>query len=132
MRVPSYVEVRWHRRSGGQDLIGTDISADGMFLRTEEMVVPGTLLDLRLQLPDGELAIFATVRFVGLTQAGQGIGVEFYTLSWDKRRIWLGFYRSLLEADAGAGTGRVPLPIVGVDEGDDDLVALPASEPHGS
>ena len=99
-RVPSFIEVKWHRRDGGVECIGTDINADGMFLKTGETIEPGTLMELRLKLPDRELAVFATAVFVGRTRAGAGIGVEFYMMSSHTRLSWLAHYHTLLDGDS--------------------------------
>jgi len=99
-RVSSYIDVRWHRRDGGVDCKGTDINADGMFLQTSEDVEPGTLMELRIQLPDRQLAVFATAIFVGRTAAGRGIGVEFYMMSSHTRLSWLSHYHWLLDGES--------------------------------
>jgi hypothetical protein len=99
-RVASYIDVKWHRKGGDVDAKGTDINADGMFLQTSEDVEPGTLMELRIQLPDRELAVFATAVFVGRTSAGRGIGLEFYMMSSHTRLAWLTHYHMLLDLEA--------------------------------
>jgi hypothetical protein len=96
-RIASYIDVKWHRRDGDVQAKGTDVNADGMFLCTAETVDPGTLMELRISLPDRELAVFATAVFVGKTVAGQGIGVEFYMMSSHTRLSWLTHYHLLLD-----------------------------------
>ena len=99
-RVATYIDVRWCRKSGDVSGKGTDINADGMFLQTDEDVAPGTLMELRLQLPDRELAVFATAVFVGRTAAGRGIGLEFYMMSSHTRLSWLTYYHILLDVES--------------------------------
>jgi hypothetical protein len=108
-RIPTYIDVRWCRKDDELLAKATDINADGMFLQTNEPVLRGTLLELRLQLPDRELPVFATAVFVGQTAAGVGVGLEFYMMSSQTRLAWLSFYQMVLEhhekAEKGVGAG---------------------------
>jgi hypothetical protein len=106
-RVATYIDVRWCRKTGDVAGKGTDINADGMFLQTDVEVEPGTLMELRLQLPDRELAVFATAVFVGRTAAGRGIGLEFYMMSSHTRLSWLTYYHILLDVENEALAERI-------------------------
>jgi PilZ domain-containing protein len=99
-RIATYIDVKWCRKGGDVEAKGTDINADGMFMETSEDVEPGTLMELRIQLPDRQLAVFATAIFVGRTAAGRGIGLEFYMMSSHTRLAWLTHYHLLLDHDA--------------------------------
>jgi hypothetical protein len=105
-RLSAYITVTWQRRDGAGefsvDAQATDLNADGLFLQTSEIVERGARLQLRLHLPDHQLALLGTAVFVGNTASGQGIGVEFYMMSSHTRLSWLRYYHGLLDADLGA------------------------------
>ena len=98
-RVSTALMVVWHRRGGDVDAVATDINADGLFICTDEVIDPGALMELRLQLPTGTLQVLATARFVGRTQVGNGIGVELFMLPNHARRRWLAYYRGIVAAE---------------------------------
>jgi hypothetical protein len=112
-RVSTYIAVKWCRK--GSEVLGraTDLNADGMFFETSETVAPGALMELRLSLPDRELAVFATAVFVGVTASGRGIGVELYMMSSLNRLAWLAYYQALEGAEMCSGerpqTGARPV-----------------------
>ena len=102
-RVATYIDVKWCRKGG--DVLGraTDLNADGMFFETGEDVATGTLMELRLQLPDRVLAVFATAVFVGVTASGRGVGLELYMMSSPTRLAWLAYYQTLKGAELCSG-----------------------------
>lgn len=60
----------------GEDLVATDLSADGAFVRTPRAVLPGTRLRLALEIPTDPRAVELMARVVRATPAGVGIRFE--------------------------------------------------------
>lgn len=96
-RIRAELPVIWVRRDRRDELRTADISLEGMFLRTDELIDPGFLVHLEVTLPgENPLIVFAVTRFCGRTMAGAGMGVQFYVLSDHDRRRWQAHYRTLL------------------------------------
>ncbi len=89
------MSVTWNRAGRTIPCTAVDVNAHGMFLRTEELVEPESLMHLRVQLPDRVLEMFVTARFVGKTVSGQGIGVEIFLIDDVSQAHWLAFYEGL-------------------------------------
>ena len=97
-RINAALPVVWVRRDRRDEIRTTDISYEGMFLLSDELLEPNQLMQLEVQLPDGKpLLVFAATRFCGRSMAGSGMGVQIYVISDSDRRRWLTFYRSLLK-----------------------------------
>jgi hypothetical protein len=94
-RVPNVVPVRWIRRPAAIDMSTADINLHGMFIRTWEKPLHGSLMQLELELPTGKIAAFVHVRFVGDTVSGHGIGVEIFLIDAAHRRAWSDHYRAM-------------------------------------
>jgi hypothetical protein len=112
-RLSSYIDVTVCRKTGDVPARGTYLNADGMFLETSVRIERGAKLELRIQLPDRELALFATAVSVMRTASRVGLGLEFYMMSSSTRLAWLSYYQSLLvrEAeDAPASDAPAPAP----------------------
>lgn len=94
-RLPVELSVIWNR--GGRDLQCTaaDINAHGLFVRTDQIVEPESLMHLRVQLPDRVVEMFVTARFVGKTASGEGIGVEIFLIDDVSQVNWMAFYERL-------------------------------------
>ncbi len=100
-RVAAMLPVTWIRAGRRAGCFTGDISAEGMFLRTEAEVEPGSLMHVEVRVPGGELlTMFVRVRFVGRTESGRGIGVQIYVISEDDQRAWTRCYRRKLAAHA--------------------------------
>lgn len=84
--------MAWSR--GGRELecAAVDINAHGMFLRTDQIVEPESLMHLRVRLPDRVVEMFVTARFVGSTVSGRGIGVEIFLIDDVSQCHWMTFY----------------------------------------
>lgn len=77
----------------GENVVATDLSADGAFLRTPRTVLPGTRLRLSLEIPTDERPVALAARVVRSTPAG--LGVRFEEVSARDRsrlRSHAGFY----------------------------------------
>ena len=98
-RVPCNLPVAWIRQGKPQNVVAADASAHGMFLRTEESTLPGSLMQLEVAVPDGmpPLLMFVFARFIGNTSAGRGVGTEIYVISDRDRRRWSRYYRICLD-----------------------------------
>jgi hypothetical protein len=80
------------------DATVTDVNATGLFVRTVRPGDLGRVVTMRVQLSDGPMDVYGLVRFVGMTVAGRGMGVELLVMAAPKRRRWLRNYQSLLPA----------------------------------
>jgi hypothetical protein len=107
-RLSAYIDVTVCRKTGDVPARGTYLNADGMFLETSVRVERGSKLELRLLLPDRELAVFATAVSVLRTPARVGLGLEFFMMSSSTRLAWLAYYQTLLARDAEAAPAVVP------------------------
>ncbi len=97
-RIACSLAVRWCRRGEPVELQATDISLHGMFLRTRETPMPGSLLQVIAHLPAGDVRMFLCARFVGSTVSGHGIGAEIFLMEEKDRQLWAAHYRTLLAA----------------------------------
>jgi hypothetical protein len=110
-RLSSYIDVTVCRKTGDVPARGTYLNADGMFLETSVRIERGAKVELRLRLPDRELAVFATAVSVLRTASRMGFGLEFYMMSSSTRLAWLAYYQSLLAREAeAAATSDAPAP----------------------
>ena len=115
-RLSAYIDVTVCKKTGDVPARGTYLNADGLFLETSVRVERGAKLELRLQLPDRDLAVFATAVSVLRTPQRAGLGLEFFMMSSSTRLAWLAYYQSLLarEAEAAAAPaapGDAPAPV---------------------
>ena len=101
-RIHVDIPVVWTRAGRAVPCMARDLNMHGLFLCTDEIVEPGSLMHLRVALPDRTIDLFATARFVGRTLAGNGIGVEIFIIDDASRAFWMSYYQSLLAADAKA------------------------------
>jgi uncharacterized protein (TIGR02266 family) len=101
-RVPFSVKVTNHVSGSFSYYQATNISIGGMFLKADEPLPVGAVLDLRFSLPDSDnrerdLQIQAQViRVQAPSPDGQfpsGMGVKFLTLPRDARKIVRSFVR---------------------------------------
>jgi hypothetical protein len=91
--------------------VGRDINLHGLFLCTDEIVEPGSLMRLSVTLPERTIELFVTARFVGRSLSGQGIGVEIFAIDGESQAHWTSFYRGLAHThriDTGAAAETVP------------------------
>jgi len=95
-RLPVQLPVRWVRRDGDLDLEASDIGLHGMFVSTDLVTTPGSLLQLVVTLPSRAVRMFVTVRFVGATTGGRGIGAEIFLMDELDLRVWREHYRAQL------------------------------------
>ena len=94
-RLPVELHVTWNRAGRDLPCSAVDINAHGLFVRTDEIVEPESLMHLRVQLPDRVLEMFVTARFVGKTVSGHGIGVEIFLIDDVSQCHWVAFYERL-------------------------------------
>jgi hypothetical protein len=101
-RVNVSLNVSWNRAGREIECTALDINAHGMFISTEQIVEHESLMHINLKLPDRELPMFVTARYVGRTNKGQGIGVEIFLIDDISRSHWLAFYEAQLAASMAA------------------------------
>lgn len=96
-RVAASLPVTWVRRGKRIGAFTGDVGADGLFIRTDEEIDPGFLMQLEVA-PPGEapIVMFVSARFVGRTDLGKGIGVQIYVISDQDRKRWGRYYRAQL------------------------------------
>jgi hypothetical protein len=94
-RLPVELTVTWNRAGRDYPCSAADVNAHGLFVRTDHIVEPGSLMHLRVQLPDRVLEMFVTARFIGKTMSGHGIGVEIFLIDEVSQCHWLAFYEQL-------------------------------------
>ncbi len=102
-RVPTNLAVRWVRRDSTDELSAVDINMHGLFVLTAEQLAIGSLLQLKVELPEGAVTMFATVRFVGQTASGTGAGLEIFLMEQRERAQWRAHYTSLSRARQAVG-----------------------------
>jgi len=92
----------------------TDMSAMGIFVRTNNPEAPGTMLNLRFTLPGDEdpLELEGKVMWVNSFRPGDfsnihpGMGVRFVDMDQDQRRAMRRLVRTIAYLDEGEGPGR--------------------------
>jgi len=99
-RVAVELPVTWRRGGHEVQCTALDVNAHGMFISTDEIVEHGALMRISVFLPDGELDLFVTARYVGRTMRGQGIGCELFLVDDEGRNRWSAYYRGELERAA--------------------------------
>lgn len=92
--------MTWRRGGHEVQCTALDVNAHGMFISTDEIVEHGALMRISVFLPDGELDLFVTARYVGRTMRGQGIGCELFLVDDEGRNRWSAYYRGELERAA--------------------------------
>ena len=75
-RLSTYIDVKLCRKTGDVPARGTYLNADGMFLETNVPVERGAKVELRLALPDRELAVFGEDAQLRLVQPGGDVPVD--------------------------------------------------------
>ncbi|MCU1278510.1 MAG: PilZ domain [bacterium] len=99
-RLPLELSVTWNRAGREIPCTAVDVSAHGLFLRTDEIVEPESLMHLRVRLPRHVVEMFVTARFVGPTVRGRGIGVEMFLIDDVSNCRWVSFYEHLCAEQA--------------------------------
>ena len=99
-RLPVELTVTWTRAGRAIACSAVDVSAHGLFVRTEEIVERDTLMHLRVELPARVVEMFVTARFVGQSERGQGIGAEIFLIDDVSNRHWLAHYDALCSAES--------------------------------
>jgi hypothetical protein len=99
-RLPVELKITWNRAGREIECIVVDVNAHGLFVRTDEIVEPESLMHLRVHLPERALEMFVTARFVGKTVSGHGIGVEIFLIDEISQCHWLAYYERLLADQA--------------------------------
>jgi PilZ domain len=95
-RVNVELSVVWHRAGRRLDCRVLDINAHGMFISTDQIIEHESLMHVCIKLPEHELPMFVTARYVGRTVKGHGIGVEIFLIDDVSRSRWLAFYEQQL------------------------------------
>jgi len=133
-RFEVILPVELKDRGRVQDLVTSDASRHGVYLRTDSPRPVRQLLQLKFQLPDGAaLEVMGMVaRSVPPAEAGDqgpGMGVDFFAMSKGARDVWENFVRELtraakaIEAQAKIEAERPPV---------DEEAAVQIPEPEGS
>ena len=99
-RLVVELSVTWNRAGREISCTAVDVNAHGLFLRTDEIVEPESLMHLKIDLPERVLEMFVTARFVGRTVRGQGIGVEIFLIDDVSNCHWLAHYEALCAEQA--------------------------------
>ena len=107
-RIQVDIPVVWTRAGRGLSCVARDLNMHGLFLCTDELIEPGSLMHLRVALPERTIDLFATARFVGRTLAGNGIGAEIFIIDDNSRAFWISYYQSLLSSDGGVSIPERP------------------------
>lgn len=97
-RVNVELRVVWNRAGRRLECSALDINAHGMFISTDQIVEHESLMHVSVQLPDHDLPMFVTARYIGRTAKGHGIGVEIFLIDDVSRSRWLHYYEQQLAA----------------------------------
>jgi hypothetical protein len=84
--------VVWNRAGRAVSCVARDFNLHGLFVATDEIIEPSSLMHLRVALPERTIEMFVTARFIGRTQNGHGIGVEIFIIDDDSRTAWVKHY----------------------------------------
>ena len=95
-RVSVQLNVTWNRAGRTIPCSALDINAHGMFISTDQIVEHESLMHVSVQLPDIEIPMFVTARYIGRTASGQGIGVEIFLIDDISRSHWMTHYEARL------------------------------------
>jgi hypothetical protein len=99
-RIAVDLAVTWTRGGRTLECRANDVNAHGMFIRTSELVEPGSLMHLAVTLPDHTIDMYVTARFVGRTISGQGIGCEIFLIDDASQGHWIAYYEDLVASVA--------------------------------
>jgi hypothetical protein len=94
-RIEVNLPVVWSRGGRAISCLARDLSLHGLFVATDEIIEPSSLMQLRVALPERTIEMFVTARFVGRTLAGAGIGVEIFIIDEESRTAWVRYYQQL-------------------------------------
>jgi hypothetical protein len=106
-RVAVELPVIWRRAGHEVPCTALDINEHGMFVGTDVVVEHGALMRIVIRLPDGDLEMFVTARYVGRTMRGQGIGAEIFLIDDVARERWIAFYRAQIARAATVEPARL-------------------------
>ncbi len=95
-RIPVQLNVTWNRGGRAIDCIACDVNAHGMFIRTDEILEPGSLMHVVAHLPEHTIDMYVTARYVGRTFSGQGIGAEIFLIDDVSQCHWIAYYEGLV------------------------------------
>ena len=79
-----------------------EVTGDGFFLLTPEVVALNQVMNLAVMLPDGPIEFFGVSRFVGTSHHGRGIGVSIHTMTREEKNRWHKFHRAAASGLHGA------------------------------
>jgi len=105
-RVSVQLSVTWNRAGRTIACSALDINAHGMFISTDQIVEHESLMHLSVQLPDREIPMFVTARYVGRTASGQGIGVEIFLIDDISRSHWMSHYEARLAESSASSAAN--------------------------
>jgi hypothetical protein len=94
--------VVWNRGGRAVSCVARDLNLHGLFVATNEIIEPNSLMHLRVALPERPIELFVTARLIGRTVAGAGIGVEIFIVDDNSRTAWVHFYQRLQQQQAPA------------------------------
>jgi len=89
---PRGVVVAWRSSSKGMVSVVENFGHGGLFIRTADPPVAGTLLQLLMDAPTGEVRARAVVQ---RTSPRAGMGVKFVAMEQEHRARFAGWLRSL-------------------------------------
>jgi len=93
LRMDCALSVQIRSKSGAVEVLTANISRNGVYLRTDSPMAERQLVKLSFSMPDGTpLQVMGMVahRFFPKDEhpAGPGMGVDFFALSKDDKKIW--------------------------------------------
>jgi hypothetical protein len=99
-RIAVDLAVTWTRGGRTISCRANDVNAHGMFIVSDEIVEPGSLMHVAVTLPKHTIDMYVTARFVGRTQSGQGIGCEIFLIDDVSQCHWIAYYEDLVASVA--------------------------------
>lgn len=99
-RVEAAIPVVLVRGKTELSLVTTDVSYRGIFVGTAEAPSVRALVKLRVELPAGGFTAHAMV--VHVVEERAGMGLQFWALGGEDRKVWEEFVRGVLSAKRAA------------------------------
>jgi hypothetical protein len=88
------LNVSWIVGTEAVALTASNAGEYGLFLVSERVLSPGSLMQLVLHLPTGPEKVVAVCRFVGKCTDGVGIGCEIFLAEEASRHAWAQYNRA--------------------------------------
>jgi len=95
--LPRGMGVTWQSSHAGSISRVATLGLGGLFITTPEPPAEGDFIKLMFQIPGGEVRARAVVR---MSQAGEGMGVEFTSMTLEARALLNRLLQRLIDSDA--------------------------------